>query len=89
MTRLDLRPLEIEPLSVRAPFDVRRALVRDVAAVRLDYLTAMHEPLTGLRLGAYDERVLAWLAGWDLPTVGTVASLLHRVRAAEPLAGGA
>jgi hypothetical protein len=41
----------------------------------------------GIRLGTYDQRMLAWLAGWDVPTVGTVASLLHRARTAQPLGG--
>jgi hypothetical protein len=87
MTRPDLRPLDVEPVSVRAPYDVRRPLVRDVAIVRHDYLTALHEPLTGIPLGTYDERMIAWLAGWDVPTVGGVASLLHRTRAARPQVG--
>jgi hypothetical protein len=87
MSRLDLRPLDAEPVSVRAPYDIRRPLVRDVNAVRRDYLAALHEPLTGILLGAYDERMLAWLASWDLATVSTVVSLLHRARAARPLAG--
>ena len=87
MTRPDLRPLDVEPVSVRFPFDVRQPLVRDVAVVRADYLAALREPLAGIPLGAYDERLLAWLAGWDVPTVGTVASLLHRARAARRLAG--
>lgn len=47
---------------------------------------ALREPLAGIELGTYDERILAWLAGWDDPTVMTIASLLHRARAAEPLA---
>jgi len=87
MTRPDLRPLDVKPVSVRFPFDVRQPLVRDVAAVRADYLAALHEPLAGSSLGTYDERMLIWLAGWDVPTVGTVASLLHRARAARRLAG--
>jgi hypothetical protein len=88
MTRLDLRPLDAEPVSVRAPYDVRQPVIRDVVAVRLDYLAALREPLgSGVRLGVYDERMLAWLAGWDVPTVGTVVSLLHRARAARPLGG--
>jgi hypothetical protein len=87
MIRLDLRPLDTEPLGVHAPYDVRRPVVRDVAAVRADYLAVLHEPLAGILLGAYDERMLAWLARWDVPTVGTVASLLHRARAARRLAG--
>ena len=87
MTRPDLRPLDVEPVSVRAPYDVRRPAVWDVAAVRAEYLAVLHEPLTGIPLGTYDQRMLAWLAGWDVPTVGTVASLLHRARAARRLAG--
>jgi hypothetical protein len=86
--RFDLRPLDVEPVSVRAPFDVRRPLVRDVDAVRADYLAALREPLAAISLGAHDERILAWLAGWDLATVGAVASLLHRARASAPLQTG-
>jgi hypothetical protein len=52
---------------------------RDVLAA------ALHEPLANIELGTYDERILAWLAGWDDPTVMTIASLLHRARAAQPL----
>jgi hypothetical protein len=51
--------------------------------------------LAGLELGAYDRRMLVWLAGWDLATVLTVASWLVRARAAgaapraRPGTGGA
>jgi hypothetical protein len=44
MTRPDLRPLDVEPVSVRAPYDVRRPAVWDVLAVRADYLTALTNP---------------------------------------------
>ena len=88
MSRLDLRPLDSEPISVRPPFDVRRPVVRDVGAARQDYLAALREPLAGIPLGAYDERTIRWLAGWDLHTVSTVVSLLHRARAAESLPTG-
>lgn len=88
MKGLDLRPLDIAPVSIRAPFDVRRPRIWDLAANRADYLAALTEPFGSLTLGAYDERMIAWLAGWDLPTVGTVVSLLHRVRAATPLPRG-
>jgi hypothetical protein len=50
-----------------------------------DWPTALHAPLAGIELGAYDERILAWIAGWDTPTVATIASLLLRARAAQPL----
>ena len=86
MSYRDLRPLHAEPVSVRAPYDVRRPPIRDVTALRLDYLAALHEPLNGIPLGTYDEQIIRWLAGWDVPTAGTLASLLHRARAARPLA---
>lgn len=37
--------------------------------------------LSGVELGAYDRRMVAWLAGWDTPTVLTVVSWIARVRA--------
>jgi len=40
--------------------------------------------IEGLPLGASDRRILEWLAGWDAPTIATVASLLSR---AATLAG--
>jgi hypothetical protein len=40
------------------------------------------QALTGVALGAYDRRVLDWLAGWEPSTVRTLASLLDRARAA-------
>ncbi|MBL8926938.1 MAG: hypothetical protein JNM77_11965 [Pseudonocardia sp.] len=35
-------------------------------------------PLAGVELGTYDERIVAWLARWDVPTVGALVSLLGR-----------
>jgi hypothetical protein len=32
----------------------------------------------GVQLGAYDERIVRWLAGWDWPTVVVVTSLIRR-----------
>jgi hypothetical protein len=40
--------------------------------------------LDGVELGAWDRRILAWLAGWDACTVLTVASWIARSRAAGP-----
>jgi hypothetical protein len=48
-------------------------------------LAALLAPLDGIELGAYDTRILRWLAGWDWSTAATVASLIHRARAADPL----
>jgi len=38
--------------------------------------------LTGLELGAWDQRILHWLADWDTCTVLTIASWITRARAA-------
>lgn len=43
----------------------------------------LRDALAGVELGSEDERILSWLAGWDAPTVATVASLLYRVRALD------
>lgn len=45
----------------------------------------IREPLAGLELGMYDRRIIEWLAGFDIPTIGGAVSLLHRARAARPL----
>ena len=40
--------------------------------------------LAGIELGAWDRRILEWMAGWDASTVLTVASWIARSRAAGP-----
>ncbi len=50
-----------------------------------EQLRELLAPLAGIELGVYDRRILDWLANWDWSTVGTVVSLLHRARAAQPL----
>jgi hypothetical protein len=37
--------------------------------------------LAGLELGAWDRRILHWLAGWDTSTALTIASWITRARA--------
>ena len=85
MSAWDLRPLDREPVSVHPPYEVRRPRTGNRAADRAEYLAALREPLAGLPLGTYGEQIMRWLAGWDLPTVATVASLFRRARAATPL----
>lgn len=83
---LDLRPLDDRPVSIHPPYTVvRPRTAYDLEGIRLEFLAAVTAPLAGLRLGDYDRRIVAWLARWDVATVGAVASLLHRTRAAEPL----
>jgi hypothetical protein len=49
------------------------------SAIHLQALTAV---LEDIELGAYDQRIVEWLAGWDRPTVAAVCSLLLRARTA-------
>jgi hypothetical protein len=82
-----LGPLDRQPINIRPPFDVRRPPIHDLPANLADFLEALNEPLVGIPLGTYEERIIRWLAGWDTSTVGAVVSLLHRARAAAPLGG--
>jgi hypothetical protein len=41
--------------------------------------------LAGIELGAWDRRILEWMAGWAACTVLTVASWVARARAAGPV----
>ena len=36
--------------------------------------------LDGLPLGTFDRQIVAWLAGWDQPTIADAASLFARAR---------
>ena len=49
------------------------------ANIRLEAFAAV---LAGIDMGAYDDRIMAWLAGLDDTTCRTVASLLWRCRQA-------
>jgi hypothetical protein len=85
-------PLDHEPRRIRPPFDVasyapdERVAEETVEAwrarVHADRVAALLEPLDGVELGAYDRRIVHWLADWDVSTVGTIASLFYRAREA-------
>lgn len=76
-----LAPLDREPVSVHAPFvsfpggHYRRAGVEERRS-------ALMKALQGVQLGAYDQRIVQWLANQDVPLVAAVISLLYRVRKA-------
>lgn len=74
-----LAPLETEPVSVHAPYiDYPDGHYRyeDAAERRTALLKALH----GVRLGAYDQRILHWLIGWDMALAAAMVSLLWRTR---------
>jgi hypothetical protein len=88
-----LAPLHHPPRRVRPPFNVadderRNISHTDVDAWQKDRVTALLEALDGIEIGAYDRRIIEWLAGWEISTVGTIVSLLHRARAAGAEACG-
>jgi hypothetical protein len=58
-------PLEREPLPEQFRTD-QEAVLRDVLAA------------AGVELGAYDERIVQWLANWEWSTVATIASWVQR-----------
>jgi hypothetical protein len=74
-----LAPLDSEPVSVHAPFisypsgQYRHERPEERRA-------ALLAALEGVELGAYDERLVHWLTGWDVPVIAGVISLVWRAR---------
>ena len=78
-------PLETEPVSVHAPYIAYPDGPYRYEGCDERY-AALLEPLRGVQLGAYDQRILHWLTGWD---ISVVVSLLWRVRhAGQDCRGG-
>ncbi|MBV9160073.1 MAG: hypothetical protein JO281_00640 [Pseudonocardiales bacterium] len=74
-----LAPLDREPVSVHAPF-----VSYPGGGYRHESFeerrTALLAALDGVALGVYDERIVRWLSGWDVPVVAGLVSLLGRAR---------
>jgi hypothetical protein len=92
-------PIEREPRRVRPPYDVPDTALAHrrhgheteaeyVARRHADRLAAMLEPLQGIDISAYERRTVEWIVGWEISTTAVFAALLHRARAAAPLASG-
>lgn len=60
------------PLNVE-PYDVSLAEARAMLTAAVD----------GLPLGKLDRQYLAWLAGWDQPTIAVLASIVWRAHQAQ------
>ncbi|MBV7651047.1 hypothetical protein [Streptomyces albidoflavus] len=66
----DNDPISDGPLN-SAPFGYSpESLQREALYAELDN--------AGVELGTYDHRIVEWIAGWDYPTVATIASLIRR-----------
>ncbi|WP_020673861.1 hypothetical protein [Amycolatopsis nigrescens] len=92
-------PIGAEPRRVRPPYgEPDRSLHLPMfgiettdqwrARVHADRVAALLEPLADMEVSHFERRQLEWLARWETGTVAAVAALLHRARAAAPLASG-
>jgi hypothetical protein len=63
-------PIETCPIGFR-PSREQEATLRDILAA------------AGVELGAYDERTVPWLAGWDWSTFAVITSWIQRAATAE------
>ena len=75
----DLAPLEEEPVSVHAPYVVYPGGQYRYANAAERH-AALVAALRGVPLGAYDQRILHWLTGWETSVAAVVVSLLWRTR---------
>jgi hypothetical protein len=91
ISRKTIPPLDRGPRRIRPPFSVGGPFDRvpDLSGetndewrqrVRADRVAALLEALeaTGVEVGAYDHRIVEWLAEMDTSTQGTVTSWLYR-----------
>ena len=59
------QPIETPPRGVLSSDEQLKALLAELEAA-------------GVQLGAYDQRIARWVAGWDWMTVATIASWIRR-----------
>jgi hypothetical protein len=94
----DVAPLQHEPRRIRPPFNmdgyepVDHQLPGETAEQwrarrHAERVAALLEALDGVELGAYDRRIIGWLADWDTSVIGTIASLIYRARATDTSGG--
>jgi hypothetical protein len=74
-------PIETDPTGELASIADRHGEADRINPAGQVARAMLDQALSGITLGAYDRRVVAWLARRDQPTIATVASLLHRSRA--------
>ena len=62
--------------TIRQAYADIRSIGRSDEALQLRLIEACQD--AGVRLGVYDRRILAWLAGWEPETVQVIAGLIRR-----------
>lgn len=77
-SRIPTGPIEIAPYNAITPPRAPRGAVA-TETFRAELLAVLDD----VELGAYDHRMIAWLAGWDTETVATICSWVLRKGAAE------
>jgi hypothetical protein len=75
--------------SVRAVYEAMREWTGPVTSEQREAIDAMTSALiisecerAGVRLGAYDARIVAWLGNWEPQTCAVIAGLIRRAYAA-------
>lgn len=76
-------PYDTEPQARADAPRVPRSRVRPGAHIRPNR-ARLHDvaAYAGVQLGAYDERIIDWIAGWESTTVQVIADLIRRAHVA-------
>jgi hypothetical protein len=74
-------PYESEQEAHAASLHELQGRKQDMRAMNLADLGA---ECSGLQLGAYDRRIIEWLADWEPATVAVICGLISRARQAGP-----
>jgi hypothetical protein len=74
-------PYETEREALRASLWEQQGRKLDQRAMNLADLAA---ECSGIRLGAYDKRIIEWLANYEPSTVAVICGLISRARQAGP-----
>ncbi len=65
--------------------DRARRLRRDESATVMDAARAIFvTALDGIELGAYDQRIVDWLATWEPATLVVLGGIVERAKAVQP-----
>jgi hypothetical protein len=74
-------PYETEREALAASLWEQQGRKQDQRTMNLADLAA---ECSGIRLGAYDRRIIEWLAMWEPATVAVICGLISRARQAGP-----
>ena len=81
----DARVLREAVAAVDPGGDMTQRVIAARSQARVQYLRGILE-VRGVELGAYDKRIVEWVASWDLETIQVIAGWVERAH--EAAAGG-